>query len=368
MRIYLAGGAVRDLLLGRTATDKDYLVFGAEPDEFMKTFPDAQRVGKAFPVFIHHGSEFVFPRADSLENDLLHRDLTINAMLLGPDGELVCHKNALGDLQNKILRPASEESLREDPLRTLRAARFAATFPHFTVLPELLDAMRETAKKKLLDSLAKDRIAREVIKALNAPRPGNFLRTLSDAGCLSPWFVEFEHAADIPAGPAEHHDSSVLEHTCRIMDACAGNDLTVWMALCHDLGKTLTEPHKLPRHIAHEIRGEKPAQDLAKRIKMPNRFIVAGKLAATLHMNAARYDQMNPGKRVNLLMKAHRGQCLHELFQLAKADHGVDFGDRAKQELDAVLSVQLPERYQNLGEKSGIMLHQLRTEKIMQGL
>lgn len=368
MRIYLAGGAVRDLLLGRTATDKDYLVFGAEPDEFMRTFPKARRVGKSFSVFILEGSEFVFPRGKTLESDLLHRDLTINAMLLGPDGELICHKNALQDLQNKVLRPASEESLLEDPLRTIRAARFSATFPDFTVLPELIDAMRETAQHGLLDGLPNDRIAREVIKALGSSRPGNFLRTLAKAGCLSPWFTEFEGADEIPAGPPKHHDSSVLEHTCRIMDACAGDELTVWMALCHDLGKTVTPKEELPRHIAHEKRGEALAERLALRLKMPNRYVLAGTIASRQHMNAARYGNMKPGSRVTLLEKARKGRCLRELFELAKADHGVDFREMAQNECAAIQSVRLPPEAQNLGEESGKRLHQLRAEKIMREL
>lgn len=372
MRIFLSGGAVRDLLLGREATDKDYLVFDAEPDEFLTAFPRAQRVGKSFPVFMLDGSEYVFPRALPLEKDLQLRDLTVNAMLLGPDCELICHEKALDDISNRVLRPASDRSMTDDPLRVIRSARFSAQLPEFTVLPELLDAMRDCAGKGLLDTPPPDRVAREVEKAMNAPRPGNFLRTLAKADCLEPWFNEFAHAASIPAGPPEHHDSDVLEHTCRVMDECAkrwpGNALTVWMALCHDLGKTSTPDEDLPKHIGHEGRGEAAAGKMAMRNRMPNRFLHAGITAAAEHMKAARYLEMRPAKRVDLIMRGRKNACLRELFRLVLVDSGIDLRQRVREDTKAVLGVKLPAELQNLGEESGKRLREMRAAEITRPL
>lgn len=372
MRIFLSGGAVRDLLLGREATDKDYLVFDAEPDEFLDAFPRAQRVGKTFPVFMLDGSEYVFPRALPLKEDLRLRDLTINAMLLGPDGELVCHDKALDDISNRVLRPASDRSMRDDPLRVLRCARFSAQLPEFTVLPELLDAMRACAEDGLLSAPAPDRVAREVEKAMSAPRPGNFLRTLAKADCLVPWFSEFAHAASIPAGPPRHHDSSVLEHTCRVMDECAGrwpgDALTTWMALCHDIGKPSTPPEELPKHIGHEARGATAARELALRNRMPNRFLHAGVTAASQHMKAAGYLEMRPVKQVDLIMLGRKNACLRELFRLVLADSGIDLRERVHEDTKTILNVKLPAELQNLGEESGKRLREMRAAKITRAL
>ena len=150
MNIYLAGGAVRDLLLGRPLSDRDYLVTKATREEFQRAFPNAQEVGHTFPIFLVDKTEFSFPRSDSLANELRARDLTVNAQLLDENGELICHPNGLDDLKRRILRPASAYSMEEDPLRVFRAARFWSQLPDFTPHEELLEAMRSAACKDLL--------------------------------------------------------------------------------------------------------------------------------------------------------------------------------------------------------------------------
>lgn len=380
MRILLVGGAVRDLLLGLPPGDRDYLVLDATPKEFIRRFPRARLVGKAFPVFILDREEYAFPRGDSLEADLLARDFTINALALElPDHPAVpdradpallhaAHPDSLADIASRTLRPASPAALSDDPLRTFRAARFLARFPDLSPHPSLLEAMRETARAGLLAGLAAERVGMELRKALRAPAPGRFLRLLDQAGCLAPWFAEMERAGAIPAGPAPHHAESVLEHTARVLDRLAGlapgEELPGWMGLVHDLGKTATPPEEWPRHIGHEHRGQALAESLGRRLALPERLVAAGRLAARLHMRAMRYDQLKPGTRVDLLNAAHAAGLTRELFLLARADHGSDRLPEARADLAALLAVRLPLAERDHGRESGLRLRELRSQAV----
>nr|WP_321257201.1 tRNA nucleotidyltransferase [uncultured Pseudodesulfovibrio sp.] len=368
MQIYLAGGAVRDLLLGRAIHDRDYLVMDATRDEFIKAFPAANEVGLAFPVFILDRTEFSFPRATPLSEELKSRDLTVNAQLLTEDGDLICHPKGLEDIHNKILRPASEQAFHIDPLRVFRAARFWAQLPDFTPHDELKATMQSVADSGKLSSLAPDRIGQEIYKVLSAPAPGNFLRLLSDTGCLSPWFNEFHNASTIPAGPSPYHDTHVLEHICRTMDSLAGDATAVWMGLCHDLGKTLTSREKLPSHHGHDHAGIPLAKALAHRVRLSNRLKTAGMKAAQWHMIAARYDELRSGTKVDLLMDAHLSDVLPPLFKLVQVDQDKDFKRRALRNLTTILAVKLKPEDRNLGAKSGEKLRDLRAQTLAQRL
>lgn len=364
MKIYVVGGAVRNLLLGQQAVDKDYLVYGASKEEFMRTFPLAREVGKDFPVFLLYGNEFAFPRADTIEEDLALRDLTINAVALDDRGELSCHPNSMQDLNNKILRQCSDQSFYDDPLRVFRAARFQARFPDFLPHPDLLRLMSEIGKKGILDKVPKDRIGQETMKSLRCPRPGNFIRLLSETGCISPWFKELAGADKIPAGPKQFHRASLLEHTAQVMDTLAGNSLDVWMGLCHDLGKTATPKEALPSHHGHDKAGIPLAEELGQRIRMPNQYIAAGKTASALHMKAAKYDSLRPGTRVDLLMELHSRGLLENMMRLIKADGSDDFSSKARQETKTILEVKLPNNLKDMGEESGKRLRMLRAQSL----
>lgn len=350
------------MLLGLPARDRDYLVLDATVEEFLRAHPSAKPVGKTFPVFILNGQEFSFLRAPTLAEDLLLRDFTVNAMALDEQGGLACHPRALEDIASRTLRPANADSLRIDPLRTLRAARFLAQLPDFRASDELVDAMR--AASAGLGQVYADRAGQETRKALTSARPGEFLRLLGRTGCLAPWFAEFATAADIPAGPPPYHDESVLEHTARVMDALAaawpGDEMTVWMGLCHDIGKTGTPREKLPRHIGHDLRGEAPALTLGERLRLPARLIHAGGDAARWHMTAAKYPELRPATRVDLLLRLKSRGVLREMFRLAAVDHGGDHLPLVQADLAAILAVRLPQDARDQGDRSGEILRGLR--------
>jgi len=364
MRILLVGGAVRNILLGLPVRDRDYLVLDATVEDFLCAHPTAKAVGKTFPVFILDHQEFSFPRAATLEEDLTLRDFTVNALALDTDGRLFCHPQALDDMQNKVLRPASPASLPEDPLRVLRAARFLAELPGFRPHEDLLADMRAVCASGKLVTPYAERVGQEVQKAMNAPCPGEFLRVLGQTGCLLPWLAELDGASDIAAGPPQYHDASVLEHTARVMDRLAGDPMSVWMGLCHDLGKVLTPAEILPRHIGHDLRGEAAAQALGTRLRLPMRLILAGADAARWHMVAGNYPELKASTRVDLLTRLKSRGVLREMFRLVQADKSRDHGELMRADLAALLAVTLPPEARNLGEKSGEVLRTLRIQAL----
>lgn len=392
MLICLVGGAVRDMLLGRPPGDRDFLVLGATTAQFLKAFPAAREVGKAFPVFLVDGEEYAFPRgegeapccggtscldlASALGADLESRDFTINALALplpdhprlpGPGtvrDQVLGLPRSLSDLDARLLRPAGRASLTDDPLRVFRAAGLLARMPDFEPHPDLLPAMAEAARTEAFAALAPERVGTELRKALRGPVPGRFVRILARAGALGHWFEELRPAVGLPAGPPEHHDSDLLEHTARTMDALAGDELACWMALAHDLGKTATPPEKHPAHHGHDLLGEPLAKALGERLALPTRFIRAGTLAARWHMTAARYPELRPGTRVDLLDAAHRARLVPELFRLVRADHGHDHADTAQADLAAMTAVTLPEDARDKGPESGALLRGLRAQAL----
>lgn len=360
MKIYLAGGAVRDLILGRKSADKDFLAATVSGEELLRVFPKARPVGKSYDVFLIDKLEHTLMRGPSLEQDLEKRDITINACLLGPDGELVLHPRFLEDLKHRRIFPCSDRSFTDDPLRIFRVARFFAQLPEFTVDEKTLDLMRKAGGQGLADSLSPERVGKELEKALDAPRPGNFLRVLASCACLSPWFKEFEGADRIPAGPLPYHSESVFEHTVQVMDKLAGNGMAVWMGMVHDLGKTLTGEELWPRHIGHDRAGIQPAQDLCSRLALSNKLAAAARFACEKHMAMAQYPEMRPGKQVDLLLRMDRLNLVRETALLVQADHGEDIMERLRSDLETVTAVRLPEEKQNLGEKSGLLLKEMR--------
>lgn len=385
MKYYVAGGAVRDLLLGRLLRDADY-AFDATEDAFIQRNPTARKTKSGpHPIFLLQGQEFSpLPTTHSLEEairlDLLRRDFTINALLLSQEGVLHFHADALRDLKCRKIRPASPSSLADDPVRAFRAARLVSCLSEFTLHEETLQCMRNLGESPL-QHIAAEQIGSETIKACRGDAPGEFLRTLCAGECLKPWFVEFCGAAAKPAGPPAWHDVSVLEHTARIMDAvaadyarntpeAAGNEraLAVWMALCHDIGKTATPEEFLPSHHGHEREGETLALVLGTRLRLPSLFIRAGILASRHHMKAAQYARLRPGTRVDMLMSLHAAHLLKPFSRMAAVDaNNPELPVCIERELAHVLSVKLPDTWRGRGEASGKRLRELRCQALTPG-
>ncbi len=382
MKYYLAGGAVRSLLLGEKPHDFDY-AFSGSAEDFLALNPSARKLGDG-PAYQLGHCEYTAV-GEGLRQNILNRDFTINAFLLEENGVLHMHPDALKNLRENILAPCTAQSLADDPLRIFRAARFCAVYPQFRPSLDCLKLMADTAKNENFGIIAPERVGQECVKALNAPQPGNFLRVLEQGCALNYWFDELSGAGQIPAGPPQYHNSDVLEHIARTMDKVVhelrawlltrpgiigkrADELavvTAWMSLCHDLGKVSTPSDILPHHYLHEVRGMQAALDLADRLRLPAKLRNAGLLAAKLHMKAGVYYRLRPSTRVDLLMEAHARELVVPLFLLAQADSGTaGLVELAERELEQILSVRLPVKWENRGKESGRHLREMRCNAI----
>lgn len=382
MKYFLAGGAVRNMLLGKEPKDFDMVFSGTEAD-FLARNLSARKLGDG-PAYGLNKLEYT-PLGQSMAQNIALRDFTINAFLLEDNGILHMHPKSLEHLRSGVLSPVSAQSISMDPLRSFRAARFCACLPQFLPDDYCFELMRQTASTQAFKEIAPERVGRECVKAMSGPKPGNFLRVLEKGKALAYWFKELNGAKAIPAGPPQYHEHDVLEHIASIMDRSAAQirgwlqahtttapdlaeemlQVTVWMSLCHDLGKVSTPHEILPHHYKHEIRGMHAAAALADRLRLSNRLREAGALSAKLHMKAGIYYQLRPATRVDLLAEAHAKNLVVPLFLLAQADSGTDsLLDMALTELGRMLSVKLPRKWKNLGEQSGRYLREMRCNAV----
>ncbi len=209
MQIYKVGGAVRDRLLGREVTEVDWVVVGATAEAMQAH--GFRPVGADFPVFLHPttGEEYALARTErkngrgyggfvfhaspdvTLEQDLIRRDLTINAMAEDAEGRLYDPYGGQRDLDARLLRHVSP-AFAEDPLRVLRVARFAARYAPlgFRVAEETRALMADLAASGELQALTPERSWKEISRALMEPRPDVFIQVLRDCGALSELFPE----------------------------------------------------------------------------------------------------------------------------------------------------------------------------------
>ncbi|WP_319380330.1 multifunctional CCA addition/repair protein [Thiomicrorhabdus sp.] len=291
--VYLVGGAVRDSLLGIDVYDRDWVVVGMTPEEMIGA--GFEQVGKDFPVFLHPQSkeEYALARTErkagkgyhgfrvfaepsvTLEEDLIRRDLTINAMAQDESGRVIDPYGGREDLQLRLLRHVSP-AFSEDPLRVLRVARFAAKLSPFgfELAEETRSLMAEMAQAGELQALTPERVWQEVVKVLNSPRPSRFFEVLDEVGALEILFPELDALHGV-AQPEKHHpEGDAWIHTMMVLDAAAGltSEVAVrFAALVHDVGKGVTPPELWPKHHGHEGAGVPLVKALCARYKVPKK-------------------------------------------------------------------------------------------------
>lgn len=279
MKIYLVGGAVRDQLLGLTVRDEDFVVVDATREDMLAH--GYHPIGKGFPIFLHPKTraEHALVRGEgtgeaALRADLHTRDLTINAMAMDPEtGALVDPLGGEQDLRDRLLRPAP--GFTEDPIRVLRAARFAARLHDlgFVASEELRDAMKAQVARGALATVPADRVWLDLSKALTGPHPSVFLRLLHDTGALQAILPEVDALYGVPQAPQWHPEVDTGVHTEMVVDMAArlapGQLDVAWAALTHDLGKALTPPDQWPKHHGHETAGKVPLMGVHERLPVP---------------------------------------------------------------------------------------------------
>jgi len=341
MEIYLVGGAVRDGLLGREPRERDYVVVGATPEQM--TAQGYRLVGKDFPVFLHPDTheEYALARTErktapgyhgftvhaapdvTLEQDLVRRDLTINAIAQDADGRLIDPFDGQRDLANKVLRHVSP-AFSEDPVRILRVARFAARFAHlgFTVATETNALMRDMVAAGEVDALVAERVWAETEKALGEQTPARYFEVLRDCGALARLFPEIECLFGVPQPEKHHPEIDTGVHTLMVLEQAArlSPDTSVrFAALVHDLGKGTTPKEQWPRHIAHEERGVPLVEALCERLRVPKTYRELAVAVTRYHLHYHRAAELRPETLLKLLnaVDALRRPERFELFILA---------------------------------------------------
>ncbi|NUF30816.1 multifunctional CCA addition/repair protein [Acinetobacter oleivorans] len=399
MQVYLVGGAVRDSLLGHPYQEKDYVVVGATPEHMLAQ--GFQPVGKDFPVFLHpetkeeyalarterksgkgyHGFQFFTDTTVSLEEDLIRRDLTINAIAMDQDGKLYDPYGGQTDLENKTLRHVSD-AFAEDPLRVLRVARFAARYSAygFHIAPETLQLMQTMAESGELDALTPERVWKETSRALLEDHADIYFQTLRDCGALKHLFPEIDALFGVPQRPEYHPEVDCGIHTLMsLQQACKSNySLDVRFAvLVHDLGKALTPVNELPRHIMHEERGVKPVTELCERLKVPTQTRQLALSVCKEHLKCHQIMSLKPGTVWRLLQRLdvlRRPERVEAFVQACECDARGRLGleDRpypqAQYMLDAmqvVRSIKVQDLPDNIkGAEIGEMLIQYRIDAL----
>lgn len=342
LKIYSVGGAVRDELLGLPVNDHDWVVVGSTPEDMVAR--GYKPVGKDFPVFLHPGKyeEYALARTErktapgyrgfaihaapdvTLEQDLLRRDFTINAIARDQDGKLIDPYNGIADLRAGILRHVSS-AFSEDPVRILRAGRFVARFG-FNIAPETLSLMRAMVANGEVDALVPERVWQELSRGLMEKVPSRFFFTLRDCGVLEKILPEVDALFGVPQPPKYHPEIDCGIHTMLVLDDAAQHDYPLevrFSALTHDLGKGNTPTDILPRHIGHEARSVDLLRVLCVRLRVTNECRDLSLLVARYHGNVHRAPELRPDTIVGILQSCdawRRPERFTHLLQACASD------------------------------------------------
>ena len=362
MDIYLVGGAVRDALMGLPVHDRDWVVVGATPEALVeKGFVP---VGKDFPVFLHPRTreEFALARTErksapgyrgfvvhaepdvTLEQDLARRDITINSIAASARSDwttgqfdvnletLIDPYDGQGDIQRKLLRHVTD-AFREDPVRILRVARFAARFPDFSVAPETNLLMQDMVKHGEVDALVPERVWQELARGLMATKPSRLFDVLRECGALQKLLPEVDRLWGVPQRAEHHPEIDTGIHLMMVLDRAARLEAPLavrFACLCHDLGKGTTEAATasgvhadqqgdsapdtvdswrermasdpaLGRHIGHEGRSARLLKGLCERLRVPTDCRELADVVAREHGNIHRCGELGAAALVRLL-------------------------------------------------------------------
>ncbi len=297
-------------MLDRPVHERDWVVVGATPEEM--TARGFRPVGRDFPVFLHPETheEYALARLErkvglgyrgfvtefspqvTLEQDLLRRDLTINAMAQSEEGDIVDPYGGQTDLRGRVLRHVSP-AFSEDPVRILRVARFLARYAPlgFRVAEETIELMRKMVAAGEVDALVPERIWRELERALGEPEPRAAIELLRQCGALRIIMPELDALFGVPQRPEWHPEIDTGEHTLLTLQVAAARNASTpirFALLMHDLGKALTPQDQWPRHHGHEQLGVNAIEALCARLRVPQEFRELSILASRYHTHVHR--------------------------------------------------------------------------------
>lgn len=343
MQLYKVGGAVRDEILGVRPRDTDYVVVGSTPAEMQEL--GFKPVGGSFPVFLHpetkseyalarterktgkgHG-DFVFHASPevTLEEDLSRRDFTINAIAEHEDGRIIDPYDGRHDISKRILRHVSP-AFREDPLRVLRAVRYASGLG-FIMAPATMELVRKIVAAGELAHLSAERIWQELSRGLISEQAVAYVNTLRKTGVLAAILPEVEALFGVKQNPRSHPEGCAGTHALLVLNVAALNwwPLAVrCAALLHDVGKATTPPEDLPSHPGHEKRGAVTVQSICARLRVPAKVAKAVVAATREHGLVHGFAQLTASEKVMLFgrLSAWRNRAdLDCLLAVASCDH-----------------------------------------------
>ncbi len=341
VEIYLVGGAVRDKLLGLPVTEQDWVVLGETPESMEQQ--GFRSVGKDFPVFLHPKSheEYALARTErktapgyrgftvhaapdvTLEQDLIRRDLTINAMALSSQGQLIDPYDGQIDLERRLFRHVSP-AFAEDPVRILRVARFAARYNHlgFTLAEETRELMQSMVTAGEADHLVPERVWAELFKALGEKTPGAFFYTLKACSALHKILPEIDGLFGVPQPEIHHPEIDTGIHTMLCLEQAAllsTSPEVRFAALVHDLGKGLTPKLNWPHHYGHESLGLPALENLCNRLRVPNSFKTLALLVMQYHTHCHRAFELRASTLTDMLTALGAFKPVSKLAELLLA-------------------------------------------------
>jgi tRNA nucleotidyltransferase (CCA-adding enzyme) len=416
MEIYLVGGAVRDALMGLPIQERDWVVIGSTPEEM--SAQGYLPVGRDFPVFLHADTkeEYALARTErktargyrgfaiysspevTLEEDLARRDLTINAIAALPDYKtpdgsfdtqhLIDPFGGQRDVHERLFRHVTP-AFREDPVRILRVARFAARFTDFSVAPETTALMREMVADGEVDHLVSERVWQELSRGLMEAQPSRMFSVLRDCGALARILPEVDRLWGVPQPEQQHPEVDTGVHLMMVLDTAAqmGTPLAVRFAcLGHDLGKGTTPAHELPRHIAHEARSVKLLKAVCERLRVPLDCKELADVVAREHGNIHRSAELGAAALVRLLERCdaiRKPERFAEILLACECDARGRLGKQdepypQRARLQAVLNTVLALDTHTIAEAAlaqglsgkavGELIHAARTEAVAKSL
>jgi len=406
MRTYIVGGAVRDALLGLPVNDRDWVVVGATPHEMITA--GYLPVGKDFPVFLHPETreEHALARTErktargyrgfavhaepdvTLEQDLARRDLTINAMAQDERGLIIDPYGGRADLQARVLRHVTD-AFREDPVRILRVARFAARFTGFSVAPQTLALMREMVAAGEVDALVAERVWQELARGLMEARPSRMFELLRECGALARLLPEVDRLWGVPQRAEYHPEVDTGVHLMLVLDMAARLQAPLpvrFACLTHDLGKGTTPPDILPRHIGHEERSARLLRGVCDRLRVPVESRELADVVAREHGNIHRSGEFSAAAVVRLLERCdafRKPQRLEAILLACECDARGRLGLqdapypqrarlaaalRAAQAVDTHQVAQAAQQQGVAGPRIGELIHQARIAAVAQAL
>jgi tRNA nucleotidyltransferase (CCA-adding enzyme) len=328
-RIFLVGGAVRDVLLGREHTDID-LAASLTTEEFAALGFQLVEGRSTAAIWHRHVAGFstieVTPLPDvaGLADDLRRRDFTVNAMAMTLDGSFLDPLDGRADLEHKLLSPCSPHTFIDDPLRVFRAFRFAADGWRMT--PECEKLLRERDWKIEFSAIPVERFSREMLKALATDCPGLFIQLMLKYSSGQEYLPELFRMPHIPAGPLIHHpEGDLFTHSIQVLQrvAATGRDpLTRFCAFFHDIGKLASSPALYPKHHGHEQAGSEMSLELCRRLRLPAHYGIALSWVSKLHGKLYKWDELRDSTKIRTAGQAIKAGVIDILPMVSAADKG----------------------------------------------